>query len=106
MNSEPAANHGYQVNDKILLLPEHVDTGVIRQVVYGNVEAVNPGSISVKTRKTSTSKSVVVLVNTRRFKPTKVTTTEFNGLRTGTWLRKAVLVTTLPDVYLTGQVIH
>ena len=106
MNSDSTSNAGYQVNDKILLFPEHVDTGVIRQVVYGNVEAVNPGSITVKTRKTSMSKSTVVVVNTRRFKPSKVATTEFNGLRTGTWLRKAVLVTTLPDVYLTGQVVQ
>ena len=78
---------------------------MLRQVVYGNVEAVNPGSISVKTRKTSSTKSTVFLVNTRRYKPSKVSSTEFNGLRTGTWLRKAVLVTTLPEEYLVGQVI-
>ena len=105
MSHEAIVNSGYQVNDKILLFPEHVDSGILRQVVYSNVEAVNPGSISVKTRKTSSTKSTVLLVNTRRFKPSKVSSTEFNGLRTGTWLRKAVLVTTLPDEYLIGQVV-
>ena len=105
MNPETSDNAPYQVNDKVLLYPEQVESGQLRQVVYGNVEGVNTGSITVKTRKTIATKSLTVVVNLRRYKPVKVSSTEFNGLRTGLWLRKAVLIISLPDTYLVGQVV-
>ena len=105
MNQDCAANLPYQVNDKVLLYPEHVESGVLRQVVYGNVESVNTGSMTVKTRKTNSTKSTTVAVNLRRFSPVKVSSPEFNGLGTGLWRHKAVLIISLPDLYLAGQVV-
>ena len=105
MNQETTASMHYQVNDKVLIYPEHVESGQLRQVVYGNVEGVNASSMTVKTRNTHSTKSTTVVINLRRFNPINVSNTEFNGLRTGLWLRKAVLIVTLPGVYLSGQVI-